>query len=389
MNVGMLVNNLAVSGGYQKLVLRLGRELEALGHTVTIYTLHLDRGHCYPEDIDALTIRALSDGPLPEITAWSRLAALVDRDHDALVLHDEASLHVLGALDGYRGRVVWMLNNELSFPTKSMDFKDLARQVVATRRPRPTSAVLVEAARDVRARRTLRRAARRVNAFAVYDSRNLAAVKQYLGREATLVFAGADIDDFEEIAASRPVETTTDTFHVVSVGVVFPHRRYEDLIEALVILGRDVPVHLTIVGLHTLHPRYSSALRTQVTGLGLDDRVSFREYVEPDELADLYRRADAFAFVNDGLTWGIAAFEAVAAGVPLVLSATAGASDLLLDGRHAWIVPPRDPNAIAAALMEIYRSPEEGRRRLQAARDEVLDVVRWPAFAARIDGLLR
>jgi glycosyltransferase involved in cell wall biosynthesis len=388
MNVGMLVNNLAVSGGYQKLVLRLGRELEALGHTVTIYTLDLDREHCYPEDVGALTIRALADAPPPSVAAWSRLAATVDRDHDALVLHDEASLHALARLDGFTGRVVWMLNNELSFPTVALDWGDLARQVVATRRPGPTTAVLVEAARGVRERRALRRAARRVDAFAVYDKRNAAAVGRHLGREAALVYAGADIDDFEAIAASRAPEGT-ETLRVVSVGVLFPHRRYEDLVDAVAIIGDDAPVQLTIVGLHTLQPRYASALKARVRELGLDDKVAFREYVEPDELDDLYRRANAFAFVNDGLTWGIAVFEALAAGLPLVLSATAGASDLLTDGRHAWIVPPRDPRAVAAALLEIFHSPEEGRRRVAAARDEVLDVVRWPAFAARIEGLLR
>jgi glycosyltransferase involved in cell wall biosynthesis len=304
------------------------------------------------------------------------------------VLHDDASLHALARLDGFTGRVIWMLNNELSFPTVSLDLRDLLRQMVATRRPGPTTAVLVEATRGIGERRALRRAARRVDAFAVYDSRNAAAVKRYLGREATLVYAGADIDDFEQIAASRGSEVP-ETFRVVSVGVLFPHRRYEDLVDAIAIIGGDAPVQLTIVGLHTLQPRYASALQERVVALGLDDQVSFRQYLDAGELDELYRRANAFAFVNDGLTWGIAVFEALAAGLPLVLSATAGASDLLTDGRHAWIVPPRDPGAIAVALLEIYHSPEEARRRVATARDEVLDVVRWPAFAARIEGLLQ
>jgi glycosyltransferase involved in cell wall biosynthesis len=304
------------------------------------------------------------------------------------VLHDESSLHALAALTGFTGRVVWMLNNELGTLASSPSVAELARQIVATRRPRPTADVLATFVREIRERRALRRAARRVEVFAVYDARNAVAVERHLGREATLVYAGADIDDFEEIAASRTPEAAT-RLGVVSVGVLFPHRRYEDLIDALVILRPEVPVHLTIVGLHTLHPTYSSALRDRVAALDLGDHVAFKEYVADEELAELYRRANAFAFVNDGLTWGIAAFEALAAGLPLILSATAGASDLLSDGRHAWIVPPRDPGAIAAALREIHRSPDEAQRRVELAREEVLEVVRWPAFAARIESLLQ
>jgi glycosyltransferase involved in cell wall biosynthesis len=373
MNVGMLVNNLAVSGGYQKLVLRLGRELRARGHAVTIYTLHLDRAHCYPGDTEGLDIEALPDAPGPTPAAWARLAELVSRDLDALVLHDESSLHALASLTGFKGRVVWMLNNELG--------------LLGT--PRSPAGLLRWTSPEAKERRALRRAARRVDAFAVYDERNAAAVKRFLRRDATVVFAGADIDDFERIAAARSPVRSPDAFRVVSVGVLFPHRRYEDLVDALALLETDVPAQLTIVGLHDLEPGYARTVRERVATLGLEDRVSFREYVEPDELAELYRNADAFAFVNDGHTWGIAAFEALAAGVPLVLSATAGAADLLTDGHHAWIVPPRDPQSIAAALSEIHRSPDEARRRVRAAHDEVLDVVRWPQFAGRIEGLLQ
>ena len=49
MKIGMVVNNLEVSGGYQKLVLMLSFELRKMGHDVIIYTPVLNTKACYPE----------------------------------------------------------------------------------------------------------------------------------------------------------------------------------------------------------------------------------------------------------------------------------------------------------------------------------------------------
>jgi glycosyltransferase involved in cell wall biosynthesis len=384
----MLVNNLAVSGGYQKLVLRLGRELEARGHTVTTYTLHLDADKCYSDDVATLDVQSLADGPPPSRASWKRLAASVPRDLDGLILHDESSLHALAAMPQKPQRVVWMLNNELGLLATEFHTAAIVRETLAARRPTRAFRTLRSAVEKIRERARLRRATFRVDAFAVYDAHNAQQVELHLRRNADRVYAGADIDDFEPLAAERRGAIPGEPLRVISVGVLFPHRRYEDLLDALDLLDRAIPAQLAIVGLHTLHRPYAEGLRARVAELCLENRVTFREYLDDEELKQLYVSAHAFAFVNDGLTWGIAVFEALAAGLPVIVSQTAGAAELLMNGQHAWIVPPRDPAAIAAAFTEIFHAPEEARRRAAAAREEVLDIVRWPAFATRIERLL-
>ena len=373
MKIGMVVNNLAVSGGYQKLVLRLAHEFEKLGHPTTIFTLQVDREACYPNEIDSATIVAPPDEQRPESDGWRRLAQVMPSDLDALILHDEAGLAVLLHLSTRPRRTVWMLNNELDVLARTMSFRDVLRRRTDRR--------------TYRSWRRLRAAARRIDAFGVYDGKNASAVREHLGREPSLVYAGADVEHFEPIQGRRSPRLPTDPLHVVSVGVAFPHRRYEDLIDALTLVSAGVEVRLTIVGLHTFHPQYAASLRERVAEQELGDRVSFVEYLDAPALDDLYAGADVFAFVNDGLTWGIAVFEAVAAGLPLVVSTTAGAADLLVDGRHAWLVPPRAPSAVAAAFDAIAAEPNEARRRVAAANAEVLDLVRWSSFAARIAAL--
>lgn len=389
MKIGMLVNNLAVSGGYQKLVLRLAAELRGLGHGVTIYTLDADREMCHPDAWGGQRVVSLAHTQQPNPNTWRRLAGLVDPDLDAVVIHDEGSLHALSACKWAgraRPRTIWMLNNQLgllsSGPTNTVrDLMSAARHV----RLLPYRTLV--AARELRERRELKRATCFVDVFAVYDQFNAGQVRDRLGRPATVVYAGADVDDYEHVDRVQR-RTSAGAFNVLSVGVLFPYRRYEDLIEAVAMMQPAAQARLTIVGLHRFAPEYAASLRRLTEELGLGDRVSFREYVEPGDLHKLYCEADVFAFVNDGFTWGIAVFEAIAAGVPVLISSNVGAADLVRNGRHGWLVPPRDATAIAASLHDIWADRGRAADIASRARHEVLGVVRWSSYARRIEDLL-
>lgn len=63
--------------------------------------------------------------------------------------------------------------------------------------------------------------------------------------------------------------------------------------------------------------------------------------------------ADVFAVPSRREGQGIAALEAMAAGVPLVAARVGGLADMLADGETALLVPPDDPDALAAALSRL------------------------------------
>ncbi|HEX3807648.1 MAG TPA: glycosyltransferase family 4 protein [Gaiellaceae bacterium] len=381
MKVGMLVNELAVSGGYQKLVLRLTRELLELGHEVTLYAVVVDRDRCYPGEWPAVRV-VTPEGHDTDTAARLELGRLIANDLDALIVHDEVSLSALSTFKG-DARVFWMLNNELAWLRHGCTPRSLlgsGREALRCGGPRALAAAIGQE----RTRCVARGIARKLDGYGVYDRRNAADVKRHLGRDATLVYAGADIEAFESLSSRRHPERST-RFSVLSVGVVFPHRRYEDVIDAVAEMSKIADTELTIVGLQTLAPDYARVLRERVISLGQQEHVHFRDYVSRQELEQLYIDADAFAFVNEGLTWGIAVFEALAAGVPVIISDTVGAVDLVQSGKHGWVVPARDPAGLATALGEIYTNPERARRLTEAARRDLLDLVRWPAYAKRIE----
>lgn len=85
-------------------------------------------------------------------------------------------------------------------------------------------------------------------------------------------------------------------------------------------------------------------------------------------LIDLYRSSDVFALPSRAETFGIAAVEAAAAGLPAVVSDVGGLAELVIDSETGWRVPPGDPLALAAVLRRLIDDRSLARRCGAAAR---------------------
>lgn len=93
-------------------------------------------------------------------------------------------------------------------------------------------------------------------------------------------------------------------------------------------------------------------------------------------LVELYRSSDVFALPSRAETFGIAAVEAAACGLPVVVSDVGGLADLVIDAETGWRVPPGDPQALATALERLIddrglarRLGAAGRRRAEREFD--------------------
>jgi glycosyltransferase involved in cell wall biosynthesis len=91
--------------------------------------------------------------------------------------------------------------------------------------------------------------------------------------------------------------------------------------------------------------------------LGVGDRVVFAGFVATDTLVEHYRVADAYIMPSQE-GYGIVYLEAMACGIPVLSGDADGSADPLQDGRLGWRVPHRDPDAVAAACIEILRGKD-------------------------------
>jgi glycosyltransferase involved in cell wall biosynthesis len=166
---------------------------------------------------------------------------------------------------------------------------------------------------------------------------------------------------------------------VLYVGSIFARRHVPELIEAFAAVARRVPgATLEIVGDDRSRPPVDLAAAVRATRQS--DRIRIRSYVSDGELARLYSRARAFAFLSEYEGFGLTPLDALAAGIPVVVLDTEVAREIY--GPAALYVPSPDPVAVAAAL-ETALFDESARIRLLRAAATVLERYSWRECAQR------
>ena len=173
----------------------------------------------------------------------------------------------------------------------------------------------------------------------------------------------------EAAAVRRELAIADDAIVVASVGAVIPRKGYEDLVEAAAIARRTgVEIVCLIVGRG--EPSEIERLSARARELGVDDRVrllGFRSDV-PAVLA----AADILAHPSRNEALPTAILEAMAAGLPAVVTDCGGTAELVDDGVTGLIVPVAAPDRLAAALVRLAGDAtlrgamgESGRRRFE------------------------
>jgi alpha-1,3-rhamnosyl/mannosyltransferase len=164
---------------------------------------------------------------------------------------------------------------------------------------------------------------------------------------------------------------------VLFVGSIFNRRHVPDLVRSFVALARRQPTaSLDLVGDNRTYPHED--LPRAIGEAGVADRIRWHRYAADDQLADLYARAGAFAFLSEYEGLGLTPLEALAAGVPPVLLDTAVARESC--GDAALYVGRGDVEGTARALEEVLFD-ERTRARILSAAPAALAGYRWPRAA--------
>ena len=173
-----------------------------------------------------------------------------------------------------------------------------------------------------------------------------------------------------------PNVVDTDVFHppgepraagspprLLTVGSLADKKGQRYLIEALARLDGERTATLDIVGGGPLR----GELEALAAQLGLAERVRLRGELPKEEVARLMRESDVFALPSIHETFGCVLIESMASGLPVVATPVGGVPEVVGDGR-AVLVPPHDPDALAAAISQTLASTSGERRAELAAQ---------------------
>jgi len=146
-----------------------------------------------------------------------------------------------------------------------------------------------------------------------------------------------------------------------------PVKRVADVLEVFRRVYAEMPVHLAMVGDGPDRPGAEKFAREA----GIADRVEFLGNVTPVE--GVMGAADIFLLPSAEESFGLAALEAMACGVPAIVSDAGGLPELVEDGRGGFVFALGDTAAMAGRIVALLRDPGELARQkvLAKARAEV------------------
>lgn len=178
--------------------------------------------------------------------------------------------------------------------------------------------------------------------------------------------------DLEHVADAPPV-SIHETFWlphgapvVLNVAALVPHKGQRHLIDAFATVVRAVPdARLVILGQGELR----DSLTTQVHQLGLDKHV-FLPGFRTDVLS-LMKTADVVVMssVMEGL--GTSLLDAMACARPIVATDTGGIPEVVIHEETGLLVPPRDADSLADALLALLRDEALARQYAAAGYERV------------------
>ena len=127
------------------------------------------------------------------------------------------------------------------------------------------------------------------------------------------------------------------------------------------------------------------AVRRVAQAEGVEDAVEFVGAVS--DPGPYYRRMNAFALPSEGEAFGLVYAEAGLHEVPAVGLNRGGAAEIIVDGVTGRLTPPRDPHALAQALLSLLEDPEGARDMGAAARRQMIERFERERFTHKLNEL--
>lgn len=342
MKIAVLVNELDIRGGTHKQVLRLCQYLRSKCD-ITIYTFVCDLDKTYPE-FKSFKIVVLDNScddckndrfinklkPFKKLRKQYALLQLIDKDTDIINIHDNGFCGLMFLSKFIRNhKLVWQINDLPGLFCVGASKNEKNNSLSAKRK-----------------RFFYKYVASKVDKITVNVTKNKERVEECLGTEASVLYCGVDVNSNLLKHRYRFEGNSNDVVNILSSGVFYRYRNYETLVEVVDLLRKDgINAYLRIIG-STADKQYTNEIRKIISRKGLNKYIDICGQVDEFDYNRLHNISDVFAFINIDQSWGLAVFEAMSCGLPVIVSDSVGATEILNDKVDSIFVNPLDANEI-------------------------------------------
>ena len=174
----------------------------------------------------------------------------------------------------------------------------------------------------------------------------------------------------------------TNTIEIFSNRGFFPVYDTKTLIRGFALAYRENPaLRLTLKG----EGPEEREVQELVTGLGLDNQVTFRKKTAYTDVPHDYQHADIFitTSVSDGTP--VSVLEAMASGLPCIATSVGGIPEWIEHTVTGLLIQPGSPEQVADAIISLARDPQLQKRLGTAARNRIVKNGQWNTLMARAE----
>lgn len=390
MKIALVEFNLGYLSGAPRFALNVANTLQKNGHRVIVFTSEFQKEN-FPELSKHLDIRVVpSEIPDKDLRGAptlfgkmkqrfqrnrislrnaKKIAQTMDSDFDLLLCHNTYAYRV-----GYFYRrknsstkIFWIMHDPpWTYRPAGKFLYDLPRELISWIEEKAEKCYYSV-----------------MQGVAVLDERNRKIAERF-NLPVYIIRGGLD---FEKLYLPVRDISRKKYFRILGVGALNPYRRYEDIISAVSILQKQ-GIGARAVLVCKLSPNTETY---QKFLLDLAEKENIREYVDfhfegasEEELRGIYRESDFYVFPNVIQIWGMAAFEAMAAGLPLVVSWATSVAEVLTDGRNSLLTEPGNPRDIAEKIKFLIEHPELYREIALAGQEFVKNNLTWEKYVENL-----
>jgi glycosyltransferase involved in cell wall biosynthesis len=186
-----------------------------------------------------------------------------------------------------------------------------------------------------------------------------------------------------EVLPKKP----SDALNLLFLSRIDPKKNLEGVLQALqLVLAKKLDVTLSIAG--NGHAQYIKSLQLLARDLAIDSHVNWLGYVEGQRKSDVLAAASAFVLPSYSENFGIAVVEALAAGLPCLVSRGVAIWSEI-DKAGAGVVVSTAPREIAAGIEKILSNKRGISEMSVAARSLASSAFSMDAMGARLEDLYR
>ena len=391
MRIAMVHLNLAHPGGDPRMFFSIASALTQIGHEVHIYTAE-DNPSIFPDFRKGLEINIV---PLEEslsfflggrgvfkktINRWRqrdlqneailRIQEKIRTDCNILICQNDYSYSLCGwyKTKNRKAKTVWIMNNVPYYRSPKanpiMDFFSWA-------------ASLIEWARA-------RKYVEGIDMIVVHDEERKKLAER-LGVPVELLRIPIDFDGFYRPVKS--ISANTKKAIILGIGSLSPARKFEDIIAVGAVLKkRGYAVKVILICKDFWNDTvYKNFILKKTLELEMDKAVEFWfDGATEKELREAQKRAQVFVFPTHINIWNMSSFEAMAAGLPLVLSRASSITEVLHDGETALFFEPGEVQAAADKIEALVNDPVLYMKIASSGQEFVKQNLTWKAYVEKI-----